>query len=204
MQGSVRVAQLCEMFGLTWGSHSNNHFDISLAMFTHVGAAAPGKVTAIDTHWIWQDGQRLTKEPLKIEGGKIRIPAKPGLGIEIDLDELEKAHQAYQEHGPGRARRRGRHAVPGPELDLRQQAPLPGALGGAVAGRPGAGKQLLGGRVRLDVGKHVFAHRAVAWRRQVNVDVAVMAARKTAGIARSGVGFACGQDFLNFAHDVFL
>jgi glucarate dehydratase len=101
MQGSVRVAQLCEMFGLTWGSHSNNHFDISLAMFTHVGAAAPGKVTAIDTHWIWQDGQRLTKEPLKIEGGMIRIPSKPGLGIEIDLDELDKAHQAYKNMGLG-------------------------------------------------------------------------------------------------------
>ena len=101
MQGSVRVAQLCEMFGLTWGSHSNNHFDISLAMFTHVGAAAPGKVTAIDTHWIWQDGQRLTKDPLKIEGGMIRIPAKPGLGIEIDLEELEKAHQAYKNMGLG-------------------------------------------------------------------------------------------------------
>jgi len=101
MQGSVRVAQLCQMFGLTWGSHSNNHFDISLAMFTHVGAAAPGKVTAIDTHWIWQDGQRLTKEPLKIEGGMIRIPEKPGLGIEIDMDELEKAHQAYRNMGLG-------------------------------------------------------------------------------------------------------
>jgi glucarate dehydratase len=101
MQGSVRVAQLCEMFGLTWGSHSNNHFDISLAMFTHVGAAAPGKVTAIDTHWIWQDGQRLTKDPLKIEGGKIRIPSKPGLGIEIDLDELDKAHLAYKNMGLG-------------------------------------------------------------------------------------------------------
>jgi glucarate dehydratase len=101
MQGSVRVAQLCEMFGLTWGSHSNNHFDISLAMFTHVGAAAPGKVTAIDTHWIWQDGQRLTKEPLKIEGGMIRVPAKPGLGIEIDMAELEKAHQAYKAMGLG-------------------------------------------------------------------------------------------------------
>ncbi|MEV4113443.1 enolase C-terminal domain-like protein, partial [Nonomuraea sp. NPDC049695] len=37
MAGSVRVAQLCHDFGLTWGSHSNNHFDISLAMFTHVG-----------------------------------------------------------------------------------------------------------------------------------------------------------------------
>ncbi|GAB3469207.1 glucarate dehydratase [Massilia terrae] len=101
MQGSVRVAQLCEMFGLTWGSHSNNHFDISLAMFTHVGAAAPGKVTAIDTHWIWQDGQRLTKEPLKIEQGMIRIPERPGLGIEIDMAEVEKAHQAYKNMGLG-------------------------------------------------------------------------------------------------------
>jgi glucarate dehydratase len=101
MQGSVRVAQMCNMFGLTWGSHSNNHFDISLAMFTHVGAAAPGKVTAIDTHWIWQDGQRLTREPLKIEGGKIRIPERPGLGIEIDMAEVEKAHQAYKNMGLG-------------------------------------------------------------------------------------------------------
>jgi glucarate dehydratase len=101
MQGSVRVAQLCQMFGLTWGSHSNNHFDISLAMFTHVGAAAPGKVTAIDTHWIWQDGQRVTKEPLKIEGGLVHVPAKPGLGIELDEAELEKAHQAYRNMGLG-------------------------------------------------------------------------------------------------------
>jgi len=101
MQGSVRVAQLCEMFGLTWGSHSNNHFDISLAMFTHVGAAAPGRVTAIDTHWIWQDGQALTKEPLRIEGGQVQVPARPGLGIELDPDALEAAHQAYRNMGLG-------------------------------------------------------------------------------------------------------
>ncbi len=101
MQGSVRVAQLCEMFGLTWGSHSNNHFDISLAMFTHVGAAAPGRVTAIDTHWIWQDGQHLTKEALRIEGGMVQVPARPGLGIELDLDKLEAAHQAYKNLGLG-------------------------------------------------------------------------------------------------------
>lgn len=75
--------------------------DIPLAMFTHVGAAAPGKVAAIDTHWIWQDGQRLTKEPLKIEGGMIRVSAKRGLGIEIDMVELEKAHQAYRNMGFG-------------------------------------------------------------------------------------------------------
>jgi glucarate dehydratase len=101
MAGSVRVAQTCRDWGLTWGSHSNNHFDISLAMFTHVGAAAPGKVTAIDTHWIWQDGQRLTKDPLKIEGGYVQVPKKPGLGIEIDEGELAKANALYQQHGLG-------------------------------------------------------------------------------------------------------
>ena len=101
MQGSVRVAQMCNEWGLTWGSHSNNHFDISLAMFTHVAAAAPGKITAIDTHWIWQDGQRLTREPLQIVGGKVKVPARPGLGVDIDMDELEKAHALYREHGLG-------------------------------------------------------------------------------------------------------
>jgi glucarate dehydratase len=101
MAGSVRVAQTCRDWDLTWGSHSNNHFDISLAMFTHVGAAAPGKVTAIDTHWIWQDGQRLTNEPMKIEGGYVQVPKKPGLGIEIDMAEVEKAHQLYLQHGLG-------------------------------------------------------------------------------------------------------
>jgi glucarate dehydratase len=101
MQGSVRVAQTCRDNGLTWGSHSNNHFDISLAMFTHVGAAAPGKVTAIDTHWIWQDGQALTKEPLQIRGGTIAIPDRPGLGIEIDRAAIEAAHALYKQHGLG-------------------------------------------------------------------------------------------------------
>ena len=101
MQGSVRVAQACQTWGLTWGSHSNNHFDVSLAMFTHVAAAAPGQVTAIDTHWIWQEGQRLTREPLRIEGGQIQVPQRPGLGIEIDMDQVEAAHQLYLQHGLG-------------------------------------------------------------------------------------------------------
>ncbi|BAM87800.1 (D)-glucarate dehydratase 1 [Bradyrhizobium oligotrophicum S58] len=101
MQGSVRVAQTCKDNGLTWGSHSNNHFDISLAMFTHVAAAAPGKVTAIDTHWIWQDGQALTKAPLQIEGGRIAVPEQPGLGIEVDRGAIEKAHALYKTHGLG-------------------------------------------------------------------------------------------------------
>ncbi|WPN59892.1 glucarate dehydratase [Pseudomonas sp. P9_31] len=101
MQGSVRVAQMCHEWGLTWGSHSNNHFDISLAMFTHVAAAAPGEITAIDTHWIWQDGQRLTKAPLHIVDGCVQVPKKPGLGVELDVDQLAKAHELYKGMGLG-------------------------------------------------------------------------------------------------------
>ncbi len=101
MQGSVRVAQFCRDWGLTWGSHSNNHFDISLAMFTHVAAAAPGNVTAIDTHWIWQDGQRLTREPFQIINGAIELTDRPGLGIEIDTERLEAAHALHQKLGLG-------------------------------------------------------------------------------------------------------
>ena len=101
MQGSVRVAQMCRDWGLIWGSHSNNHFDISLAMFTQVAAAAPGKITAIDTHWIWQDGQRLTKQPLRIRAGKVAVPEAPGLGVEIDLEQLQRAHELYKSHGLG-------------------------------------------------------------------------------------------------------
>ena len=101
LSGSVRVAQLCHEWGLTWGSHSNNHFDISLAMFTHCAAAAPGNITAIDTHWIWQEGEQLTREPLKIVGGKVAVPKKPGLGVEIDMAQLEKHHRMYQEKALG-------------------------------------------------------------------------------------------------------
>jgi glucarate dehydratase len=101
MAGSVRVAQLCNDFGLTWGSHSNNHFDISLAMFTQVGAAAPGRITALDTHWIWQDGQALTTAPPRIVDGQIAVPTAPGLGVSLDRDALQAAHELYLKHGLG-------------------------------------------------------------------------------------------------------
>jgi glucarate dehydratase len=101
MAGSVRVAQLCDAWGLTWGSHSNNHFDVSLAMFTHVAAAAPGDITAIDTHWIWQDGQRITVEPYQIVDGYLTVPDKPGLGVELDMEAVDAAHELYQREGLG-------------------------------------------------------------------------------------------------------
>ncbi len=122
MAGSVRVAQLCHDFGLTWGSHSNNHFDVSLAMFTQVAAAAPGEITALDTHWIWQDGQGLTVEPLQIRDGAIAVPTQPGLGVRLDRDRVAAAHELYREHGLG-ARDDGvamQHLIPGWTFDPKR------------------------------------------------------------------------------------
>lgn len=99
MNGSVRVGQLCNDFGLMWGCHSNNHFDISLAMVVQCAAAIPGKMNGIDTHWIWQEGrERLTKEPMQIVGGCVDLPKKGGLGIEVDREQVMKAHKLYMDN----------------------------------------------------------------------------------------------------------
>ncbi|MFI0966375.1 enolase C-terminal domain-like protein [Streptomyces sp. NPDC021080] len=125
MRGSVRVAQLCNAMGLTWGCHSNNHFDISLAMVTHCGAAAPGPYNALDTHWIWQEGlERLTVDPPRIVDGEIALPDAPGLGVELDMDRLLAAHELYLKEALG-ARDDAvamRHLVPGWEFDPKRPA----------------------------------------------------------------------------------
>ena len=96
MNGSVRVGQLCNDFGLMWGCHSNNHFDISLAMVVQCAAAIPGKMNGIDTHWSWQEGrERLTKEPMQIVDGCIDLPKKGGLGVEVDREQVMKANKLY-------------------------------------------------------------------------------------------------------------
>jgi glucarate dehydratase len=123
MQGSVRVAQLCNAMGLTWGCHSNNHFDISLAMMAHCGAAAPGEYNALDTHWIWQEGrERLTAEPPRIVGGEVAVPDTPGLGVRLDEERLLAAHQLYQEKAlSGRDDAAGmRHLIEGWTFDAKR------------------------------------------------------------------------------------
>lgn len=102
MAGSVSVAQMCHHFNLTWGCHSNNHFDVSLAMVANVAAAAPGTIAAIDSHWIWQDGQDITQNAHKIVDGKIHVkPTDIGLGIDIDMDRVLEANRLYVENNCG-------------------------------------------------------------------------------------------------------
>ena len=93
--GTIRMAQLLDSWGLTWGIHSNNHFDITLAAFAQVGCAAPGNPAPIDTHWIWQDGQNLLKDAPQIKDGRLALPQKSGLGVTLDMDKVMKANALY-------------------------------------------------------------------------------------------------------------
>ncbi|WP_337013434.1 enolase C-terminal domain-like protein [Pantoea sp. AS142] len=96
LRNAHTVAQLCHEWGLTTGCHSNNHFDVSLAMVAHLGAAAPGdRLTAFDTHWIWQDGQQLTQLAPQIRDGHLELPEGPGLGITLNMARVEAAHALY-------------------------------------------------------------------------------------------------------------
>mgnify|MGYP000309090501 FL=1 len=125
MEGSVRVGQLCNDFGLMWGCHSNNHFDISLAMVVQCAAAIPGKMNGIDTHWIWQEGrERLTKQPMQIVDGCIDLPKKGGLGIEVDREQVLKAHQLYLDKCYGKGARNDavgmQYLIPGWTFDPKR------------------------------------------------------------------------------------
>ena len=95
LDGSLRMAALLNDWGLTWGSHSNNHFDITLTTFAHVAAAAPGSPTALDTHWIWQDGQNLLKDTPAIRDGYLEVPDRPGLGVTLDMEKVMEANRLY-------------------------------------------------------------------------------------------------------------
>lgn len=94
--GTIRMSQLLDSWNLTWGVHSNNHFDVTLAAFAQVGAAAVGEPTPLDTHWIWQDGQNLLEDTPEIVGGKLRVPEGPGLGVHLNMDRVMAANELYR------------------------------------------------------------------------------------------------------------
>lgn len=122
--GSVRMAQILNDWGLTWGSHSNNHFDITLTAFAHVAAAAPGRPTALDTHWIWQDGQNLLKDTPEIRDGYLKVPDQPGLGVTIDMERVTAANKLYHQL-PGHDRDDAmamQYLIPGWKFDSKKPA----------------------------------------------------------------------------------
>lgn len=94
LRASQRLAGICETFGLGLSMHSNTHLGISLAAMTHLAAATPNLTYACDTHSVWQDEDVVTA-PLEIQDGAVRVPAGPGLGVELDENALGALHEQY-------------------------------------------------------------------------------------------------------------
>lgn len=94
---SLKLAALCKIFGIGVSMHSNSHLGISLAGMVHLGAATENLTYALDTHWPWKDPSEdiVSTADLQFADGAIRVPDKPGLGVELDREALGRLHEKY-------------------------------------------------------------------------------------------------------------
>ncbi|OLU17804.1 glucarate dehydratase [Pseudomonas sp. PA1(2017)] len=91
------LARMCDTFGLGVSMHSNSHLGISLMAMTHVAAAVPNLSYACDTHYPWQepDEEVIKGGKLPIVDGCVTLTHAPGLGVELDYDQLAKLNDQY-------------------------------------------------------------------------------------------------------------
>jgi glucarate dehydratase len=89
------LATICDTFDLGLSMHSNSHLGISLAAMTHLAAAVPNLTYALDTHWPWKNEDVIVDGVLGFKDGAVSVPTTPGLGVELDRDQLEKLHRQY-------------------------------------------------------------------------------------------------------------
>jgi glucarate dehydratase len=91
------LSHLCSVLNIGLSMHSNSHLGVSLMAMTHVAAACPNLTFACDTHYPWQ-----TERDEIVAGGRIRflegsvaIPDRPGLGVELDYDQVARGEERY-------------------------------------------------------------------------------------------------------------
>ncbi|MBS1826227.1 MAG: glucarate dehydratase [Acidobacteria bacterium] len=100
--GGLRAQQhldhFCHVFGMGLSMHSNNHLGVSMMAMTHAAAACPYIEFACDTHYPWQTEQDevVAGGRIKFEDGSVRIPDKPGLGVELDYDQIARLKERYE------------------------------------------------------------------------------------------------------------
>ncbi|HEX4831212.1 MAG TPA: glucarate dehydratase family protein [Trebonia sp.] len=95
LRRSAVLAGICDTFGIGLSMHSNSHLGISLAAMVHLAAATPNLTYACDTHWPWKTEDVVKGAPFTFAGGSVPVPAGPGLGVELDRDELARMHEQY-------------------------------------------------------------------------------------------------------------
>jgi glucarate dehydratase len=97
LRQTQHLGKLCRSFGLGLSMHSNSHLGVSLMAMTHAAAATPHLSYACDTHYPWQSEQDEVVAGGRIHfvDGCVPIPGKPGLGVELDGDQLARGRERY-------------------------------------------------------------------------------------------------------------
>lgn len=98
MRQVQHLAKLAETFNIGLSMHSNSHLGISLMAMAHGAAATPHLTYACDTHYPWQSAKDevVAGGKIRIQDGCVTIPDKPGLGVELDYDQLERGKELYR------------------------------------------------------------------------------------------------------------
>ena len=99
LQASRELGRICAIWGIGLSMHSNSHLGISLAAMAHLAAATPNLTYDCDTHYPWQTDEVIEGGKLAIEGGRLRLPEGPGLGVTLDRTALARLHRNYREAG---------------------------------------------------------------------------------------------------------
>jgi glucarate dehydratase len=98
MRQVQHLSHLAGVLGMGLSMHSNSHLGVSLMAMAHAAAACPNLTYACDTHYPWQTeaDEVVAGGRVPIIDGAVRIPDKPGLGIELDYDQLARGRERYR------------------------------------------------------------------------------------------------------------
>lgn len=91
------LSKVCRTFDIGLSMHSNSHLGVSLMAMAHAAAAAPHLTYACDTHYPWQsaDDEVVAGGRVPFVNGAVRIPDRPGLGVDLDHDQLARGRERY-------------------------------------------------------------------------------------------------------------
>ncbi len=97
IRNQQHLSKFCEALGLGLSMHSNNHLGVSMMIMAHASAACPHLTYACDTHYPWQTDvdEVVLGGRVPIVDGCVRIGNKPGLGVELDYDQLARGEERY-------------------------------------------------------------------------------------------------------------
>jgi glucarate dehydratase len=98
MRQVQQLGKVCQTFGLGLSMHSNSHLGVSLMAMAHAAAATRHLTYACDTHYPWQRSDEIVDGGrVPIVDGKVAIPDKGGLGVELDYDQLARLAERYEQ-----------------------------------------------------------------------------------------------------------